>query len=273
MALISKSFPRSTRPSLQTSRHQPAPAGKSLKAPAKAALTRPSLQTSPPPAGDRVAAGAPLGDCSRSIQDACADTRASSRDGLAPTRAAPAPGSRGSRHRSAACPAASIAVARADSPQHCSTIDAGLVDAAGMPRRSPHTAASPWMPSPPRGTERSASGAGRLQPSTARAIPGPAALIGLTTTAPSPAGSNQTCRCRPRGWVHSREHTRVNSRERQGDLAPLGIVGAVGDCRGLIISEICRHGSLRQIFLRPIIVPEWDQRTSHSRKRASSPAR
>jgi hypothetical protein len=155
MALISKSFPRSTRPSLQTSRHPPAPAGKSLKA---RALTRPSLQTSPPPAGDCVAAVAPLGDCSRSIQDACADTRASSRDGLAPTCAAPGPGSRGSRHRSAAWPAASIAVARADSPQHCSTI------AKRVRPRTPTT-------------------------STASGNPGaPAALIVLITTAPHRAG-------------------------------------------------------------------------------------
>jgi hypothetical protein len=152
MALISKSFPRSTRPSLQTPRHPPARAGKSPMARAKAPLTRPSLQTVPPPAGDRVAVVASPGDCSRCNPDACPDTRANSHDGLEPTPAGPAPGSRGSRRRSAAWPVASVAVARADRPRHCSKSDVGLVNAAGMPRRRPHTAASPWMPSPPRGT-------------------------------------------------------------------------------------------------------------------------
>src|ERR1700751_3104151 len=112
MALISKSFPRSTRPSLQTLRHSPAPADKSRKARAKTPLTRPSLQTAPRPTDARVAAVAPQGDCSRSTGDACADTRANNRDGVEPTRAAPAPGSRGSRHRSAAWPVASVAVGR-----------------------------------------------------------------------------------------------------------------------------------------------------------------
>jgi len=42
-------------------------------------------------------------------------------------------------------------------------------------------------------------------------------LIVLTTTARAGGGSNQT-RSTPAawGWVHSREHTRVNSSERQG---------------------------------------------------------
>jgi hypothetical protein len=54
IVLISKSFPRSTRPSLQTRRQPP--------------LTRPSLQPAPPAAGV-----APQGDCSRRTGDACAD--------------------------------------------------------------------------------------------------------------------------------------------------------------------------------------------------------
>ena len=47
------------------------------------------------------------------------------------------------------------------------------VNAAGMPRRTPYTAASPWMPPPPQGKlERSASGTG-LHPPAAKAIPMP----------------------------------------------------------------------------------------------------
>jgi len=91
MALISKSFPQSTRPSLQTLRHSPAPADKSRKARAKTPLMRPSLQTAPRTAVACVAAVAPQGDCSRSTGDACADMRANSRDCVEPTRAAPAP--------------------------------------------------------------------------------------------------------------------------------------------------------------------------------------
>jgi hypothetical protein len=134
---------------LQTLRHSPAPADKSRKACAKTPLTRPSLQTAPRPADARVAAVAPQGDCSRSTGDACADTRANNRDGVEPTRAAPAPGSRGSRHRSAAWPVASVAVAHVDTSMHCSTSDPGLANAAGTPRRRPHTAATPSPPSPP----------------------------------------------------------------------------------------------------------------------------
>src|ERR1700751_2859901 len=133
MVLISKSFARPTRPSLQTLRHSPAPADKSRTARAKPPLTLPSLQTAPPAADARVAAGAPQGDCSRSTGDACADTRANSRDGLQPTRAAPVPGSHGSRHRSAAWPVANVAGARADRPMHCSTSDPGLANAVGTP--------------------------------------------------------------------------------------------------------------------------------------------
>jgi hypothetical protein len=66
MALISKSFPQSTRPSLQTLQRPLARSGKCLKGRAKAALTRSSLQTSSR-AADGVAAVAPLRDCSRSI--------------------------------------------------------------------------------------------------------------------------------------------------------------------------------------------------------------
>src|SRR5262245_43527565 len=126
MVLISKSFPQSTRPSLQTPPLAPAPIDKSRTGHAKPPLTRPSLQTAPPAADDAcVAAGAPQGDCSRNTGDACADTRANSRDGLEPTRAAPAPDSRGSRHRSAAWPVASVAGALADRPVRCSTSDPG----------------------------------------------------------------------------------------------------------------------------------------------------
>jgi hypothetical protein len=66
MALISKSFPQSTRPSLQTLQQPLARSGKCLKGRAKAALTRSSLQTSSR-AADGVAAVPPLRDCSRSI--------------------------------------------------------------------------------------------------------------------------------------------------------------------------------------------------------------
>jgi hypothetical protein len=68
MVLISKSFPQSTRPSLQTRRHSPAPADKSRKARAKTPLTRPSLQIAPhaatlalPPACGKAIALAVLG--------------------------------------------------------------------------------------------------------------------------------------------------------------------------------------------------------------------
>ena len=195
MPLISKSFPRSTRPSLQTLQRSPAPADKSRKTRAKAPLTRPSLQTAPPAADARVAAGAPQGDCSRSTGDACADTRANSRDGLQPTRAAPAPGSRGSRHRSAAWLVASVAAAHADTPMHCSISDPGLANAAGTPRRRPHTLASPWPPTPPRGKpERSASG---LTPtnSTPRNHRGAHRPYGRP---PPGAATNQTGPLRPR---------------------------------------------------------------------------
>jgi hypothetical protein len=150
MVLISKSFPRSTRPSLQTLRYSPAPADKSRKAPAKTPLTRPSLQTAQRSAAARVAAAAPQGDCFRSTAGACSDTRANSRDGVEPTLVATAPGSRGSRHRSAAWPVASVAVAHVDTSMHCSTSDPGLANAAGTPCRRPHIVASPWPPSPPR---------------------------------------------------------------------------------------------------------------------------
>jgi hypothetical protein len=163
MVLISKSFPRPTRPSLQTLRHSPAPADKSRKARTKPPLTRPSLQTAPPAADARVAAGAPQRDCSRSTGDVCADTRANSRDCLEPTRAAPAPGSRGSRRRSAAWPAANVAVALADRPIHCSTSEPGLANAVGTPRRRPHTAASPWPLSPPQENLSEARPTARLQ--------------------------------------------------------------------------------------------------------------
>jgi len=222
MALISKSFPRSTRPSLQTLRHSPAPADKSRKARAKTPLTRPSLQTAPRPADARVAAVAPKDDCSRSTGDARADTRANSRDGVEPTRAAPAPGSRGSRHRFAAWPVASVAVAHVDTSMRCSTSDPGLANAAGTPCRRPHTAASPWPPSPPRenlSEARAAPNAYNLDaPNLIPAHP-TAALTVLITLASSGAGrkSNRSTQA-PVSWVHSREHPRVHSDERQGVL-------------------------------------------------------
>jgi hypothetical protein len=218
MALISKSFPRSTRPSLQTLRHSPAPADKSRKARAKTPLTRPSLQTAPRPTDARVAAVAPQGDCSRSTGDACADTRANNRDGVQPTRAAPAPGSPGSRHRSAAWPVACVAVAHVDTSMHCSTSDPGLANAAGTPCRRPHTAASPWPPSPPRenlSEARSAPHAYKLDgtqsppPHRGAHRPYYAGLIGRRSKI-KPVDSGRV------RWVHSREHPRVHSGERQG---------------------------------------------------------
>ena len=142
MSLILKSFPQSTRPSLQTPPHLPERSGKCPKALVKAALTRPSLQTSP--RVGRFAAAVLLRDCPRSIAGACVGTRASSRDGVAPTRAGRGPGSRGSRHHSDAWSAASVADAYADRPQRRSTFDAGPVNAAEIPRRTPHTGTSPW---------------------------------------------------------------------------------------------------------------------------------
>ena len=220
MALISKSFPQSTRPSLQTLRHSPAPADKSRKARAKTPLMRPSLQTAPRTAVACVAAVAPQGDCSRSTGDACADMRANSRDCVEPTRAAPAPGSRGSRRRSAAWPVASVAVAHVDTSMHCSTSDPGLANAAGTPCRRPHTAASPSPPLSAQGkSEQSAFGAARLQSGCAHVIPGPPhrgahrpPYYGVIARR-SKIKPVESDRVR---WVHSREHPRVHSRERQG---------------------------------------------------------
>ena len=220
MALISKSFPQSTRPSLQTLRHSPAPADKSRKARAKTPLMRPSLQTAPRTAVACVAAVAPQGDCSRSTGDACADMRANSRDCVEPTRAAPAPGSRGSRHPSAAWPVASVAVAHVDTSMHCSTSDPGLANAAGTPCRRPHTAASPSPPLSAQGkSEQSAFGAARLQSGCAHVIPGPPhrgahrpPYYGVIARR-SKIKPVESDRVR---WVHSREHPRVHSRERQG---------------------------------------------------------
>src|SRR6516164_5348370 len=223
MALISKSFPRSTRPSLQTLRHSPAPADKSRKARAKTPLMRPSLQTAPRTAVACVAAVAPKDDCSRSTGDARADTRANSRDGVEPTRAAPAPGSRGSRHRFAAWPVASVAVAHVDTSMRCSTSDPGLANAAGTPCRRPHTAASPSPPLSAQGkSEQSAFGAARLQSGCAHVIPGPPhrgahrpPYYGVIARR-SKIKPVESDRVR---WVHSREHPRVHSRERQGERA------------------------------------------------------
>ena len=230
MALISKSFPQSTRPSLQTLRHSPAPADKSRKARAKTPLMRPSLQTAPRTAVACVAAVAPQGDCSRSTGDACADMRANSRDCVEPTRAAPAPGSRGSRHPSAAWPVASVAVAHVDTSMHCSTSDPGLANAAGTPCRRPHTAASPSPPLSAQGkSEQSAFGAARLQSGCAHVIPGPPhrgahrpPYYGVIARR-SKIKPVESDRVR---WVHSREHPRVHSRERQGRLPGRGVLVA-----------------------------------------------
>jgi hypothetical protein len=213
MVLISKSFLQSTRPSLQTRRHPPAPADKSRKGRAKTPLTRPSLQTAPHPAS-RLAAVAPQGDCARSTGDASADTRANSRDGVEPRRAAPAPGSRGSQHRSAAWPVANIAGAHADRPVRCSTSDSGLVNAAGTPRCRPHTAASP---SPLSAQENLSEEHPAFLASNPR--PGALTVIAAAESAPralhkSDRSTRTTC-----AWVHSREHSRVNSDERQGESA------------------------------------------------------
>ena len=231
MALISKSFPQSTRPSLQTLRHSPAPADKSRKARAKTPLMRPSLQTAPRTAVACVAAVAPQGDCSRSTGDACADMRANSRDCVEPTRAAPAPGSRGSRHPSAAWPVASVAVAHVDTSMHCSTSDPGLANAAGTPCRRPHTAASPSPPLSAQGkSEQSAFGAARLQSGCAHVIPGPPhrgahrpPYYGVIARR-SKIKPVESDRVR---WVHSREHPRVHSRERQGQRPSPGRERAV----------------------------------------------
>jgi hypothetical protein len=110
-------------------------------------LTRPSLQTlqrSPRAAGRVAAAAQPYG-CSRSIVGGCAGTRASSRDGFAPTHAAPAPGSRDSRHRSRASPVATVAVVHAGRRQHRNNVAVELANAAGMLGRRPHIAGSPLM--------------------------------------------------------------------------------------------------------------------------------
>ena len=232
MALISKSFPQSTRPSLQTLRHSPAPADKSRKARAKTPLMRPSLQTAPRTAVACVAAVAPQGDCSRSTGDACADMRANSRDCVEPTRAAPAPGSRGSRHPSAAWPVASVAVAHVDTSMHCSTSDPGLANAAGTPCRRPHTAASPSPPLSAQGkSEQSAFGAARLQSGCAHVIPGPPhrgahrpPYYGVIARR-SKIKPVESDRVR---WVHSREHPRVHSRERQGFIRKCREVPAFG---------------------------------------------
>jgi hypothetical protein len=63
-----------------------------------------------------------------------------------------------------------------------------------------------------------------------RGSPSRLCLIVLTTTAPQGAASNQT-RSTPAawGWVHSREHTRVNSSERQG--VAVTFVAEIGDVR------------------------------------------
>jgi hypothetical protein len=145
MVLISKSFPQSTSPSLQTLRTPPAPVGKSRTGCAKTPLTSPSLQTAPQVAA-RVAAAAPQADCARSTEGASAGSGANSCDGLQPRPAAPAPGSPGSRHRSAAWPVANVAAAPADRPARCNTSDSGLVNTAGIARHRPHTAASPSPP-------------------------------------------------------------------------------------------------------------------------------
>lgn len=195
MGLISKSFPQPTRPSLQTLRHPPEPADKSRTAPAKAPLTRPSLQTAPRAADARVAAAGPHRDCSRCTGDACADTRANSRDGLEPTPAAPAPGSRGSRHRSAAWPVASVAVAHADTPLHCSISDPGLAHAAGTPRRSTHTAASPWPTHSAQGNLSEARPAPHAYKQTRQRII--AALTAAARPSSSGAATNHTGRLRP----------------------------------------------------------------------------
>jgi hypothetical protein len=156
---------------------------------------RPSLQTSR--AAARVAAGAPHRDCSRGIAGVCADTRPSSRDGPALTPVGPGSGSRGSRHRSAAWPAASVAVAHADRPEHCSTLDAGPVNVKCLAAR-----------------HRRLSMAGRSAPghlSETRPAPHPYNLgegkppqwwrsSSLRRRRPPGRGSNQTSRLRRRGW-------------------------------------------------------------------------
>ena len=161
--------------------------------------TRPSLQTAPRPADARVAAVAPQGDCSRSTGDACADTRANNRDGVEPTRAAPAPGSRGSRHRSAAWPVASVAVAHVDTSMHCSTSDPGLATCRNALPQAAHRRISMAALSAQGKSERSAFGAARLQTGW-HAIPAtpPRRSPSLLRSPHRAQVENQTGRHRPR---------------------------------------------------------------------------
>jgi hypothetical protein len=115
------------------------------KAQAKPPLTSPSLQTSQRAAGAHVGATGHACGCPRSTAGAETDTRANNRDGLAPTRVGPGPGSRDNRRRSRAWPFASVAVGYADRLQHRSIFVGELAVAARMPGRRPHTAASPCM--------------------------------------------------------------------------------------------------------------------------------
>ncbi len=116
------------------------------------ASTRPSLQTlqSPAkshPAGDYAAAAGQRRDCSRCIAGACADNRASIRDGFAPTHAVPVPGSRDSPRRWRALLAANGAVVHADRLEYRNNAAVEPANAAEMPARTPHIAASPQRPS------------------------------------------------------------------------------------------------------------------------------
>jgi hypothetical protein len=113
------------------------------------ALTRPSLQTYPPPA---VAAAVwSLCDYARSIQGACVDTRASIQDDLAPKHAVLVLGSHDNRHRFGAWLFASAVALRAGRQEHCSNTDRELANAAGMPVRRPHTGALSLSSLPPQG--------------------------------------------------------------------------------------------------------------------------
>jgi hypothetical protein len=205
---------------LQTPRPLRAPASKCLTAQVKAALTSPSLQTSQRAAGALVGASGNACGCPRSTAGASTDTRANNRHGLAPTRAAPVPGSRDNRHRFVAWPFASVAVVRADRLQHRNIVVGELAVAAEMPRRRPHTAASPCTLLRPANPSEVLAWRLRLE----RHAPDEDGIIVTTAASTTVARQKreQSLSHKIRSAhqsiqrVNSAEHTWVKSRERQG---------------------------------------------------------
>src|SRR6202034_2223088 len=110
-------------------------------APAKSALTRPSLQDVTPAARHRADA-APRG-CARCIRGARLATCASNRGDRRPRPAAPGTDWRDNPRRAGACSAASVADAHAGKPPDRNTAARGTARAAGTPARRPRNADAP----------------------------------------------------------------------------------------------------------------------------------